>query len=294
MIFLNLLGCIGAVGNDTGDTATVGTGLAFEARMHVWCTTGDCSKIGLFGGASGDDVVDYFWIVDGLERDSGVDNITIDLTGNTGRLTLAELTVTNGDGDTSHTSMYLAPLTTTVDAIEVISAVVVMPPPVACSAAIPVASIGGCMQNVQNLRYGAFDYDSYGALSQRGGWLDFEPPTGTLTSSSFVDYAAWYQASNNNGNVNFLGINASQYQVGAPIYKPYAMDPVLQQVPNLVLPGGSQLQDHFTFWFTAQSYGTELQIQHLDGDGKEVAANDKIVATCSSDDTLSFTMVPNE
>ena len=90
---------------DTGDTA----GLSFEARIQTYCLDTDCGEVGLYGGASGSDVVSYAWTARGNPLASTTEDAEVTVL-EPGEIVDVTLTVTDSIGATSTAMVHVSRL----------------------------------------------------------------------------------------------------------------------------------------------------------------------------------------
>ena len=289
LILLTLIGCTDLMSHldDTGvDTGIDGD---LEARIQAWCIDETCTQVGLYGGESAGIITHFTWTVDGTELTSGATETILDMS-TAGDLLDAVLTVEDGSGNTSQANMLVMNLGTEASEAEEIQAIVVMPPPVSCSSAIPVVSIGGCVSNLKGLHFEAWDHTdpTSGSTSLRqDGIIDFEFANGgSLQTVGFADAAAWYLTANH-PTVSLHNISPSQYVIGAANFPPHVVDPIIGNPA----PGSTIYTQHVSFWFIAQSYGTNLRVRHTLPNGKGSSSPFLLQASCTND-SPSFRVLP--
>ena len=280
----------------TGDTAV--EVLPFESRIQVFCSNADCSAVGLYGGASGDDVVSYEWLVDDVSVSSS-DEIAVNLL-EFGQFIDVKLIVEDSGGNTSTSGMQVAPLNFTIakdgtlDKND-IQASIAMPTGITCDNPIGMASIGGCLRLSDILMYNATDLNANGSVGKNrpGGPVVYDSGIGELVDTAtgqplpqttFAEGVAWYQRNfhgNANSSVQFLDMIRTDYSLLGGRFTPIARDPIVANIQGINKPP----ENHMTFWFQPVSTGTQILASHIDlpdpnEPGLPVFHDKKIVVNC--------------
>lgn len=290
LTMLTLIGCTDlgffddTGGDDTGDT---GSPAAVEALIQVWCDDAECSQVGLYGGESLGNIVNYKWEIDGNEITSGATETStvIDMSAEAGNILEAKLTVEDAGGNTSDLQMLVGNLgaTSTIDPIQ---AIVVMPPPSACGNPTPIVSIGGCVSNLRSLTAQAWDYTAGNpnpSLRNNGMFVFEFTGTGMFTDYGFIQHAAWYQTSS--GQVEFYKMDPTQYAIAGASFTAHVVDPIIGNPA----PPPSTYTPHLSVWADVATDGTDFLFVHTPIDSKEpVPAPYLLHSSCNTKNNVLF------
>ncbi|MFT5680036.1 MAG: hypothetical protein ACI8RZ_000941, partial [Myxococcota bacterium] len=259
---------------------------------QVWCDNTDCSQVGLYGGESLGSIVNYTWEIDGNEVANGAtDTSTIlDMASEAGNFLEATLTVEDAGGSTSSTQLLVGNMGS-INTLTPIQAIVVMPPPGACSSPTPVTNIGGCVTNLTSVNMQAWDYiaGNPNPSLRKNGMTVFEfAGTGSFTTPGFVQYAAWYQTGN---PVNFYKMDPTQYAIQGANFTANVVDPIIGQPA----PAPTSYTPHVSMWVDVEATGTDFIYAHTpQGNGETQQAPYYLYASCNSKGNLFFEFKPTQ
>ena len=293
LTMLTMLGCTDlGFFDDTGEVDDTGPTASAEALMQVWCDDTECSQIGLYGGESLGNIVNYTWAIDGNEIVSGATETStiIDMSAEVGNLIEATLTVEDAGGSTDDIQMLIGNLgsASTTPAIQ---AIVVMPPPSACGSLTPIVSIGGCVTNLRGLTAQAWDYSAGNSSSslRNNGMFEFDfTGTGMFTNYGFIQHAAWFQLSS--GQVEFYKMDPVQYAIAGASFTAHIIDPII----GTPVPPPSILTPHLSVWTDVADDGTDFIFTHTPLDSKEPVPTPFLLhSNCNTNNnTLVFDIRP--